>query len=276
MAVGENFRSSDVLQGEPLGMISTQVLLTADNTVIDPAGKSLIYVGSDNTTASNRTFTVLPNGLQGYLLTLCFYTGSSTTAELADSGTMRLQAAWTPTQYDTLVLMSDGTNWLEVCRGPGSVATGAIGASQLASDAVTAAKIAADAVTTVKILDANVTAAKLATDSVTAAKIEADAVTTAKILDANVTLAKLATGITPSHVAKYGAKFTTVGGAAAEAITVTGLAATDLVFVMLENDGTNNVSILSAVPTLNTLTVTFSADPGNDAIINYVCFRAAA
>lgn len=246
MAVGENFRSSDVIQGEPLGMISTQVLLTADNTVVDATGKSLIYIGSDNTTASNRTFTIPVSGLQGHLLTLCFYTGSSTSAELADSGTMRLQAAWTPTQYDILVLMSDGSNWLEVCRGPGAVADLGVGTAQIAALAVTAAKIAADAVTT------------------------------AKILDANVTLAKLASGIAPSHVAKYGAKYTTTGGAAAEAITVTGLLGTDLVFVMLEDDGTNNVSVLSAVPSADTLTVTFSADPGNDAIINYVCFRAAA
>lgn len=103
-----------------------------------------------------------------------------------------------------------------------------------------------------------------------------DAITTAKILDANVTLAKLAAGITPSHIIKFAAQHTTVGGAADEAIVVTGAAATDLAFVQLVDDGTNNVSVLSAVVTLNTLTVTFSGNPGNDAIINYQIIRAAA
>lgn len=103
-----------------------------------------------------------------------------------------------------------------------------------------------------------------------------NAITTAKILDANVTLAKLATGITPSHVVKFAAQYTTTGGAAAEAITVTGALVTDLAFVQLVDPGTNTVTVSIAVVTADTLTVTFSADPGNDAIINYQILRAAA
>lgn len=106
--------------------------------------------------------------------------------------------------------------------------------------------------------------------------IAANAVTTAKILDANVTLAKLASGITPSHIVKFAGQVTTVGGAATEAFVVTGAAATDLAFVQVVNDGTANVTVLEAVVTLNTLTVTFSANPGNDAVINYQLLRAAA
>lgn len=103
-----------------------------------------------------------------------------------------------------------------------------------------------------------------------------DAITTVKILDANVTLAKLAAGITPSHIVKFADQVTTAGGAAAEAITVTGAAATDLAFVQMVDDGTANVTIVDAVVTLNTLTVTFSADPGNDCVINYQLLRAAS
>lgn len=91
-----------------------------------------------------------------------------------------------------------------------------------------------------------------------------------------VTLAKLDTGIAPSHVVKYAAQYTTTGGAAAEAIAVAGVLATDLAFVQLVDDGTNNVTVSIAVCTANTLTVTFSADPGNDAVINYQVLRAAA
>lgn len=104
-----------------------------------------------------------------------------------------------------------------------------------------------------------------------------DAITTAKILDANVTLAKLAAGITPSHVIKFANQVTTVGGAAAEAFTVTGaVGATDRAFVQVVDDGTANVTVLQAVVTDNTLTVTFSANPGNDTIINYQIIRAAS
>ncbi len=92
----------------------------------------------------------------------------------------------------------------------------------------------------------------------------------------SVTLAKLHSGVAPSHVIKFGAQYTTVGGAAAEAITVTGAAATDLAFVRLVNDGTANVTISSWAVTSDTLTVTFSGDPGNDAVIDYILVRAAA
>lgn len=107
--------------------------------------------------------------------------------------------------------------------------------------------------------------------------IAANAITTAKILNANVTLAKLAAGITPSHVIKFASQVTTVGGAAAEAITVTGaVAATDRAFVQVVDNGTNNVTVLQAVVTNNTLTVTFSGDPGADTIINYQLIRVAS
>lgn len=105
--------------------------------------------------------------------------------------------------------------------------------------------------------------------------ISANAITTAKILNANVTLAKLAAGITPSHVVKFAGQPTTVGGAAAEAFTVAGIAATDLAFVQIVDDGTGNVTVLQAVCTLNTLTITFSANPGNNTVFNYQILRAA-
>lgn len=107
--------------------------------------------------------------------------------------------------------------------------------------------------------------------------IQAGAVTTAKILDANVTLAKLATGIAPAAVIKFASQVTTVGGSATEAITVTGaVAATDRAYVQVVNNGTNNVTVLQAVVTTNTLTITFSGDPAADTVINYQLVRAAA
>jgi hypothetical protein len=97
------------------------------------------------------------------------------------------------------------------------------------------------------------------------------------IANSAVTLAKLATGVAPAAVIKFANQVTTVGGAAAEAFTVTGaVAATDRAFVQVVNDGTANVTVLQAVVTTNTLTVTFSADPGSDTVINYQLIRAAS
>lgn len=91
-----------------------------------------------------------------------------------------------------------------------------------------------------------------------------------------VELGMLAAGIAPSHVIRFADQHTTVGGGAGEAITVTGAAATDLAFVQMVDDGTNNVTIVNAVVTADTLTVTFSGDPGNDAVINYQLINAAS
>lgn len=106
--------------------------------------------------------------------------------------------------------------------------------------------------------------------------IGAGAVTTSTIAAGAVTLAKLATGITPSHIVKFAGQPTTVGGAAAEAFTVTGAAATDLAFVQIVDNGTGNVTALQAAVTTNTLTVTFSGNPGSDTVFNYQLLRAAA
>lgn len=97
----------------------------------------------------------------------------------------------------------------------------------------------------------------------------------AGIASSAVTLAKLHSGVAPSHVIKYAGQPTTVGGAAAEAFTVSGVAATDLAFVQIVDNGTANVTALQAVCTTNTLTVTFSGNPGADCIFNYQVLRAA-
>lgn len=112
--------------------------------------------------------------------------------------------------------------------------------------------------------------------AVETAMLAADAVTNAKLADNAVSLENLDSGITPSHIVVFAGQPTTTGGGAAEAITVTGALATDLAFVQMVDDGTNNVTIVNAVVTADTLTVTFSADPGNDAVINYQLIRAAA
>jgi|TARA_Y100000310_G_scaffold117707_1_gene116451 hypothetical protein len=47
---------------------------------------------------------------------LILWNNSAQTINLADSGTMKLSAAWAATQDDVLRLRFDGTNWLEESR----------------------------------------------------------------------------------------------------------------------------------------------------------------
>ncbi len=92
-----------------------------------------------------------------------------------------------------------------------------------------------------------------------------------------VLLAMLGTGIAPAGVIKFMGQPTSVGGNATEAFAVAGaLAASDRAFVQIVNNGTNNVTVLQAVVTNDTLTITFSGDPGNDTVLNYQLIRAAA
>jgi len=77
----------------------------------------------------------------------------------------------------------------------------------------------------------------------------------------------------PSHYVFAAGTHTTVGGAAAEAITVTGALATDVAIVNYAvTDDTD--AIRKAVVTANTLTVTCSADPSTTHALSYALLRA--
>jgi hypothetical protein len=77
----------------------------------------------------------------------------------------------------------------------------------------------------------------------------------------------------PSHYIAYAGLHTTVGGAAAEAVTITGALATDVPIVgySVTND---TDTILKTVMTTNTMTVTCSADPSNAHQFWYLILRA--
>jgi len=92
-----------------------------------------------------------------------------------------------------------------------------------------------------------------------------------------VDLAMLNSGILPSHIIVYGGTETTTGGNVTEAHSVAGIVAvTDFVSVTVREDGTNTVTINQVAITDDTITITFSGDPGNDLVYNYLIFRAAA
>lgn len=67
---------------------------------------------------------------------------------------------------------------------------------------------------------------------------------------------------------KKGTTAAYAGGGTSNAYTATGLVATDVVVATILAS-TNSVSITKAVPSANTLTVTFSADPGADTTVQW-------
>lgn len=77
----------------------------------------------------------------------------------------------------------------------------------------------------------------------------------------------------PSHYIAYAGVHTCVGGAASEAITVTGALATDIPIVIY-NTTDDTDSILKSVVTANTLTVTMTADPSTAHKLAYMLLRS--
>ena len=77
----------------------------------------------------------------------------------------------------------------------------------------------------------------------------------------------------PSHYIAYAGTHKTVGGAVAEAVTITGALATDIPIVVY-NTTNDTDSILKVVMTENTMTVTCSADPSTVHAFSYMILRA--
>lgn len=66
---------------------------------------------------------------------------------------------------------------------------------------------------------------------------------------------------------------TTAGGAAAEDVAIVGVLATDQCLVTLSDNGTNSVTIVTAVCAEDKVTITFSGDPAADSIVNVLVIR---
>jgi hypothetical protein len=173
----------------------------------------------------------------------------------------------------------DGTT-IEVSSGSMRVKDAGISTAKLASNAVTTAKItdanvtagklASDAVTTAKILDENVTAGKLASDAVTEAKILNGAVTNLKVPITTLKWDRMF-----EAPARYVASCSTVafvGDATAEALSITGIASTDIIVAQMLSY-TNSAYILKAVAGTNVVTLTWNATPGVGSV-NIIAYRA--
>lgn len=185
-----NFKSGYLSQGAPLGPAAQlAATLTADNQFVVVQGKTLLQLYSNSTTASQRTFTIQDGDFQGHTLHLVFESGSSNTCELANTGNVKLVAAWTPLQYQSLTLYWDGFFWIEQGRSNPSVTSSALADGHLLVGS--ALGVATDVALSGDATIVNTGALTIANSAVSAAKLASDAVTTVKILAANVTIPKL-------------------------------------------------------------------------------------
>jgi len=98
-----------------LSQASTAVALTEDNLPVTPGAASRIQLSSDNNTATNRTFTLSATGaITGQIYIVI--APAANACEIAATGIQKLSATWSPTALDTLTLLFDGTNFLELAR----------------------------------------------------------------------------------------------------------------------------------------------------------------
>lgn len=117
-----NFHDGYLDTQSDLGKLSSTTQLLADNQsiVLDP-GQGMLFLTSDNTTAANRTFTISNGSVAGQQLTIVMTSATANAANLANSGNVKLSAAWNPaTIYSNITLMFDGTNWIEIARVTGA------------------------------------------------------------------------------------------------------------------------------------------------------------
>jgi hypothetical protein len=112
---GASITFSDKAGTVATSQASTAVALAADNQAVTPGVASTIQLSSDNATATNRTFTLSATGAvtgQVYVL----IAPATNACEIADTGIQVLSAAWSPNASDTLTLLFNGTNFLELAR----------------------------------------------------------------------------------------------------------------------------------------------------------------
>lgn len=98
-----------------ISQASLAVSLTADDQAVTPGPRRVIQLASDNATDTNRTFTLSATGaITGAVYVIVG--PASNACELADTSIQKLSATWSPAATDTLTLLFDGTNFIELAR----------------------------------------------------------------------------------------------------------------------------------------------------------------
>jgi len=121
-----NFRPASVIQGQPLGMTSSSVMLNATYTTGTPyfydaeqANIALLYVYSDNATATNRVLQLLPAKKVGYQLMVMFAgtVGNKSNIQYVNNAAPPTLITYSPSVIsDFILLVSNGTGWTRVVQ----------------------------------------------------------------------------------------------------------------------------------------------------------------
>lgn len=159
--------------------------------------------------------------------------------------------------------------------GAVTIANNAITTPKIINSAVTTIKLADASVATSKLQDAAVSTPKIASSAVTNDKIASNAVDTPQINAASVTLSKLSATVAPLAIVKAYGQLTTVGGSTTENFTIPAIAAGDLNYLQMVNNGPNTVGFIRSTNSPGVLSVTFNGDPGLGAVFNYQILRLA-
>lgn len=105
---GDVVTEADVSVGDKLNMVAQTGIVVTNGAAFAPTGTYQPISAAGEVTP---TVTV---GEEGDIVVLI--NTSAQTINIADTGTTKLTAAAALGQYDTLTLISDGTNWIELSR----------------------------------------------------------------------------------------------------------------------------------------------------------------
>ena len=120
VGIGDNspLLGLDVDGGLAIQDSGTIVDITADNQAVTIGNRSYLRLSSNNGTNTNRSFTI-SNGLRSGQILILEWTHATNEGELQDAGNVRLVNAWPANNNqlnDTLTLIFNGTNWVEISR----------------------------------------------------------------------------------------------------------------------------------------------------------------
>lgn len=93
---------------------------------------------------------------------------------------------------------------------------------------------------------------------------------------AEVGLGTLIDSYAGSHKILAAGNFTTVGGDANEAITVTGATSSDFAIAVVKTVGATPRTILTAAAATNAVNLVFSGDPAADHVVTYLVLRVVS
>lgn len=155
---------------------------------------------------------------------------------------------------------------------------GAFNATSAGGDATETVAVAGSLTTDIVIVelendganDVTVAAARVSSDGTVTITLSADPATAAVM--AGIVVRPNSTDDAESHSIVYAGSTTTGGGAAVEAITVTGMLTTDIVIAV--QDTFVDQTLEYAVGIANTINATFDGDPGADEVITWMVLRA--